>query len=161
MKLARKSVFSDSWNKQFDIVYDITMFVHPMRSWGAGCRCHEAERVSGQPITCQEQGKRLPEVADKVLHFVGQCVVNASRPSADQKCVAGLLPDLEAKRKSAFETLGCIAKESCAHCFNQPFSLSRVETIGDLQREFEIWQNLPAGKQHRVATHLFTGWARN
>jgi hypothetical protein len=153
---ARSSATSDVYYRRFCSVSDQVGEVHKIRTWSTGCPCHEAERLRGETVRCQKQGKRLEELPGRLDEFHARCAACAEGPVAGQLTAELDLDFAELEAWSAqWRFLSTLARTNFAFIYTQPYTLARIYTVADLQRELGIWQATPKNRRHRVSNYFF------
>jgi hypothetical protein len=142
--------------KQARIVFDVVSDIHELRVWASGCACHEADRKKGKPVECFEQGRRLPEVIERVEKFKQHCSAAArDGPCQGHACFGVDLGALEQHRVYAYDRVVAQGEVHWESYYNQPLCLARVSSVDDLRTELERWESLPEPLRHRTADALF------
>ena len=104
------------------------------------------------------QGRRLPEVPRRREQFLHWCRHSADAPMPRHLCSSVDLPfQLEQDRQNAYSRLlaeGIVMTDMYLH---QPFSLAYIDTTEDLEREADVYDNLPPERRHRICDKLFSG----
>ena len=74
--------------------------MNALRTWGAGCLCHEAELKAGKRCTCFLKGRRIPEVPDRVCLFCREADIFVAnlQESADAPVFRGLSKQVAATK---------------------------------------------------------------
>ena len=153
---ARNTLLNTIWQKQLCVAYDITEVINSMRTWGGGCACHDALRLQGGKVQCNEQGKRLPEVPARRAAYIAQCRACIEQPQANQMCAVHDIPEsLELDRQTAFQHARMLGDLQTAFYEDLPYRLGLVVTGHDLALARIQWEELPLHRRQRVENYLF------
>ena len=49
-----------------DVFKPLLLEIERFRTWGRGCRCHDAQLVRGIHVNCDRKGRRLKDVPERV-----------------------------------------------------------------------------------------------
>ena len=100
VKNCRETVNDLDWIAKIFISYDLMTEISAIRTWGSGCRCHEAERLAAKcfAVECKEQGIRMPEVVDKLDSvFLAWTEFSVACPAEHQAQSQELSQELESR----------------------------------------------------------------
>ena len=70
LRVCDKCMMSEEFWERLCVVWEIVKPANEIRTWGAGCPCHEAQRQVGQTLDCPEQGLNLPRVLGRLDEFL-------------------------------------------------------------------------------------------
>lgn len=141
---------------QLRIVGDIADAFHGLRTWGAGCACHSAERMEGKVVRCSVQGRRLPDAKGRVAEFTNMMLAQAMKAPVGSYCDgASLPPDLELSRAYAFRSAAPIAQRKWELLDSLPYSLGRARDRAIMRECLAKFRATPPQRWHRVAEEFF------
>ena len=142
---------------QFNLVFDLCMHVHGLRSWCSGCDCHEVERLANVPFECFKAGQRLPGLYDKVVTFRAECTSLAVAPRADSYSNWGdlLNHNLDGEWTWAWNYMESLALTLFMFLLHLPFSLARAANVAVLSDARDEHLRAAPKDRHRVAHKFF------
>jgi hypothetical protein len=154
---ARVAIHCEKFYLRFLIIYDIMQSTGKLRTWAAGCLCHEAERLRGVEVACRWQGKRLPEASGRVAMFLQYCKRVIDRPQPDQETADYAIGSgMEEERSFAWRNLASMTEANLSYVDRQPYFLATVTCTAEHGIERDIWRSLPEPKKHRYTSQLFS-----
>ena len=74
LDLLDKTMDDDEWWVILTFVFKVAFWIEVKRSFGTGCRCHEALLKLGKQIDCQEKGRRLKDLGPFLEVTWTECV---------------------------------------------------------------------------------------
>ena len=154
---ARSAVHSTSFFDKFRVVYDIVCQVHIVRKWGAGCACHEPERLAGKQIVCCMSGRRLPHAWDRLLVWLGECRDRSRGPKASDLSFgrAFLQEELGRTRTWVWMHLESVARYRSSFLDHLPAKLARARDCKVLRECRDEYQSMAEQFRPRVGHQFF------
>ena len=120
---------------------------------GAGCPCHEQERLAGRPAACPMQSRRLPEVLGRLEQFTQFCADAIHKPGLDVQL--GELPArLKHDRAGAFRLASAIATHKLDFLRRLPWSLARAHDPATMQACIDEFDASSTEKRHSVSAQF-------
>ena len=156
--VARDAVTDPVCRRRLAVAFDMSHIVHVIRHWGSGCPCHEEDRKAGRVVSCDQQGKRLPEIPARLSTFFDDNGARRDAPQVGDMCHECELPlDEEEARSYGFQDLLAISETSMKWVDEQPLSLAKINSVDDLALARAEYFALPVQRRHRRVRRLFEG----
>ena len=123
--------------------------VSHLRTWGAGCLCHEQDRKEGKPVQCQKAGRRMREAWPRVLRSLSSFA--SPIPLAGVE-LASLLRECHEARKA----LRGILHAKLSFLDRLPYKIARLRDPGVAAECLARFDEMSAAGicHHRVTLHF-------